>query len=85
MLLTVSASVAVGARRHRLTRRLVPFAIVFACAGVASVTGAAGALTHCSAAPAYAHGATYGSNCFCSSCTVWCNTPLGPYRNGTCC
>ena len=85
MLLTVWASVTVGARRHRLTRRLVPFAIVLGCAGVASVTGAAGALTPCSAAPAYAYGATYGSNCFCSSCTVWCNTPLGPYRNGTCC
>jgi len=70
--------------RRRL-RRLAPVALFLAFSGVASGSGPAGALTHCSPAPAFAYGATYGSNCFCSSCTVWCNTPRGPYRNGTCC
>lgn len=71
--------------KGRLARRLVLLSAVLACSGMASVTGVAGAAGGCSATPAYAYGATYGSNCFCSSCTVWCNTKLGPYKNGTCC
>jgi hypothetical protein len=71
--------------RLRRFRRLAPLAVLLGCSGIASERGPVGALTHCSAAPAYAYGATYGSNCFCSSCTVWCNTRLGPYKNGTCC
>lgn len=65
--------------------RFAPLAIVLACAGVAAASGAVGAVSGCSATPAYAYGATYGSNCYCSLCTVFCNTPRGPYKNGTCC
>ena len=74
----------VGVWRGRF-RRLAPQAVFLACSGVASASGPVGPVTGCSAAPAYAYGATYGSNCYCSLCTVFCNTPLGPYKNGTCC
>jgi hypothetical protein len=69
---------------RRTARRLLPLAAMLACSGVASATASAVAVG-CSATPAYAYGSTYGSNCGCQSCTVWCATPHGPYTNGTCC
>lgn len=69
---------------RRMARRLLPLTVVLACSGVASASASAVAVG-CSATPAYAYGATYGTNCMCSSCTVFCNTKYGPYKNGTCC